>query len=138
MWELIVPNNSKIEIHSWTQNISQILQRLNKYQWCVNTHDLVHVFQLPLNKALYEWGRHFWPVFRFDSVFYFKADNDAQIIRNIFLEWEKKETNICYRKRYDLTISDSPARNAHLPETTIKQAKIFKNPWNFLKTGKNN
>lgn len=138
LWELIIPNSSRIEIHAWIQNISQILQHLNKYQWCVNTHDLVHVFQLPLDKALYEWGRHFWPIFKFDSIFYFEADSDAQIIRDIFLEWEKKETNICYRKRYDLTISEPPARNAYSPETTVKQTGIFKNPLNFLSTGKNN
>ncbi len=102
MWELIVPRNAGENSEKWMSRLAGIIKNLGGHAWCVNTHDLVRNFQMPLDSALQEWGRHFWPRFKHNSVFYFTAGNDAGLIRQNFLKWHKKETNVCFRERYDL------------------------------------
>ena len=104
MWELMVPRDPGESPQAWFDRLAGVLKGLNSHAWCVNTRDLVQSLQLPLNKSLQEWGRLFWPKFKLDCLFYFTAENQGQLIRQKFLEWEKKETIVCFRQKNDLTM----------------------------------
>ncbi|WP_045216745.1 hypothetical protein [Desulfonatronovibrio magnus] len=104
LWDLTYPMLHGQSLNQWVQNLTSVLMNLKAYSWCVNTSDLIHVFHLPLDKALASWGELFWPLFNNDCLFYFVASNDADLIKPVLKKWEKTETIICFRNRYDLTI----------------------------------
>ncbi len=109
VWELVVPRYPEESPEQWIYRLATVVQNLGGQAWCVNTHELVRNLQMPMDKALLEWGRHFWPCFKKNSLFFFKAENDARLIRQRFLQWQKENTLMCFRRRYDMTVEQSPA-----------------------------
>jgi hypothetical protein len=104
MWDLTVPRSQGESAPEWMARLAETVMNLGQHAWCVNTHDLARTLQMPLDQALGEWGRFFWPRFRFDCVFYFSAGSDGDLIRKFFQDWQKKETRVCFREKYDLAI----------------------------------
>ena len=104
MWDLIVPRNQGESSSEWMARLAETVVNLDQHAWCVNTRDLSGTLRLSLDQALGEWGRFFWPRFRKDCVFYFAAGSNGDLIRKHFLEWQKKETRVCFRERYDLAM----------------------------------
>lgn len=136
-WELIIARLPEETSCEWVKRVARILTDLKGYVWCVNTHDLIQVFQLPLDKALEQWNIFFWPDFKFDSLFYFKAKDDAEFIRQVLLQWQRNETTICFRDRYDLTTARPPDVNEKSRNACEKSwSGKFKHPFSLLKSGK--
>lgn len=136
-WELIIARFPEETPCEWVKRAAGILAGLKGYVWCVNTHDLIQVFQLPLDRALDEWNRFFWPVFKFDSLFYFKAEDDADLIRKVLLQWQKNQTTICFRNRYDLTTAQPPDVKEESQGVRDKSlVRKFKHPFRLLRSGK--
>ena len=136
-WELVVPRLLGEEPGLWLKRLAGILDNLKVYVWCVNTHELTRVLQLTLDKTMEHWSDFFWPNFMFDSIFYFKTEQEVDSIRQILIKWHKSETLICFRQRYDLTIEkvqDAPPEIENKPENNF--TRIFKVPFDYLRIGK--
>ncbi|WP_028575584.1 hypothetical protein [Desulfonatronovibrio hydrogenovorans] len=138
IWELILPRDPEKDIESWVADTAHIISGLNKLAWCVDTHQLIPLFNLPLDKALREWGRLFWPRFRHDCIFYFSSKSHDSIIRQVLLEWGRSETTICFRNRYDLTIepADIPTADQNPSRHGIVRS-ILRSPLKLIRTRKN-
>lgn len=136
-WELIIARFPEETPFEWVKRVTRILAGLKGYVWCVNTHDLIQVFQLPLDKALEQWNTFFWPEFKFDSLFYFKAEDDTEFIRQVLLQWQRNETTICFRSRYDLTAAQ-PAEVNEKSRNVPEKSGIWKlkHPFSLLGSGK--
>ncbi len=108
-WELFFPIQKNLDHAAWVLELSACIRGLGQTRWCIKTHDLVQVFNLPLDKSLARWGELFWPNFRLDSVFVFTAGEDENLVREVLEMWHRRETNICLRSRYDFTVQDTKA-----------------------------
>lgn len=137
VWELVIPRGSDEKPEQWISRLSGVIKNLGQYTWCLSTRDLIQNLHLPPDQALKEWGRLFWPHFRHDSLFYFTAENQAQIIRQIFFQWQNNDTIICFRKKYDLAVDQSPDIYALKQDRSVKHFLNFKDPFGLLKQGKN-
>ncbi|RQD78459.1 hypothetical protein [Desulfonatronospira sp. MSAO_Bac3] len=113
LWELFFPLQKDQDHTSWVLELSACIKGLRQTRWCVNTHDLVQVFNLPLDRSLASWGDLFWPHFRMDSVFVFATGNDDHLVREVLDSWHRRETNICLRSHYDFTVQETspPVKN---------------------------
>ena len=125
-WELLFPILKDQDHAAWAQELSACMKGLGQTRWCINTHDLVQVFNLPLDKSLARWGELFWPSFRMDSVFVFTVSDDEKLVRDVLEMWHRRETNLCLRSHYDFTVQDtrSPVQD--------KPQKIQWNLWHRL------
>ena len=112
----------RLDHAAWAQELSVCIKGLGQTRWCVNTHDLVQVFNLPLDKSLIRWGELFWPHFLLDSIFIFVAREDEAIVREVLEMWHRRETNICLRRHYDFTV-----QGKQTPVQNVRQ----KNNWSF-------
>ena len=136
-WELVVPRLQGEDPGIWFKRLTGTLVNLKVYAWCVNTHELIRILQLSLDKTLEHWSDYFWPNFKFDSIFYFKSETDVDKIRQILIKWHKTEPLICFRERYDLTIEkvlDAPSEKEKKPENNFK--RMFNGPLSYLRAGK--
>lgn len=125
VWELAVPRNPDERPDIWIKRLSRVVDNLGGYAWCVNTQELVQNLQMPPGEALHEWGRFFWPAFKGDGLFFFTADSHGEIIRQQFLKWQASETTICFRRKYDLTLEQSPGICSKKTDGSIRH---FLNP----------
>ncbi|WP_291318340.1 hypothetical protein [Desulfonatronospira sp.] len=105
-WELFFPLQKDQDHAEWAMELSTCIEGLGQTRWCVNTHDLVRVFNLPVDKALARWGDLFWPHFTMDSVFVFTVKDDVHLVREVLEIWHRRETNICLRRHYDFTLQE--------------------------------
>lgn len=137
VWELVIPRWSDEKPEQWIRRLSGVIKNLGQYTWCLSTRDLIQNLHLPLDQALKEWGRLFWPHFRQDSLFYFTAENQAQIIRQIFFHWQNNDTIICFREKYDLTMDQTPDIYPGKQDGSVRHFLNFKNFFGLLKQGKN-
>lgn len=133
----MVPRRTGEGVQDWVSRMARVVSNLGGYAWCVNTHELVQKLQLPVDKALQEWGGFFWLDFRKDSLFYFKTGQDADLIRPILEKWQRNETIICFRDRYDLTRERLPMVISEPDRLSVSRfLKFFRPPFNLPGQGK--
>ncbi|MFW5730599.1 MAG: hypothetical protein ACOCV7_03020 [Desulfonatronovibrionaceae bacterium] len=137
IWELIVAREDQQSPAQWAGLVCSVLQGLGKPAWCVNTHDLIQVFRLPLDRALEKWGETVWPMNPCNCVLYFKTGQDREILQQIFAMWVKKHTNVCFRSKYDLSRYQPPRPETPPPSASSRIKSIIKTPADMLRTGRN-
>ncbi|GEM_PF-1146888 len=136
VWHLYFPCKANQNKASWARELALCLQCLGHSNWCLNTHDLAEVMELPLDEALRSWGELFWPYFIRDSVFIFTAGDDPMVIKEILGLWHRSMTCVCLRRQYDLTeqeFSPSQAPGTGHTRSGLWKKLIF--PAYLLRTG---
>lgn len=137
IWELIVAGDNEQSPEQWAWKLCSVLKSLGKPAWCVNTHDLIQIFRLPLDRALEKWGELIWPMNPCNCVIYFKAGQDLEILQQIFALWVKKHTNVCFRSKYDLTRYEPPQTQAPPPSAASRIRSVIKTPAEMIRPGRN-
>ncbi|EFI35083.1 hypothetical protein Dthio_PD2477 [Desulfonatronospira thiodismutans ASO3-1] len=131
IWELFFPLQQDQDHAAWARDLAACLKGLGQSRWCVDTHGLVQIFNLPLEKSLSRWGELFWPHFRMDSVFVFATGNDDHMVREVLESWHRRETNICLRRHYDFTLQEINDPALDTPQK-IKWSLFRRGLWNRL------
>ncbi len=116
VWELFFPIQKDQDHAAWVLELSACIKGLGQTRWCIKTHDLVQVFNLPLYNSLARWGELFWPNFRMDSIFIFTVSDDENLVRKVLKIWHRRRTNICLRRHYDFTLQEINAPVQDTPQ----------------------